>query len=109
MMRGSTRDNRLWLLPPSQAGARCDLVEMMGAPTERLVDTNGVRLRVVEAASPAHLCRYWPTAFPNWPYSWSITQCLPTPVAEYVLVPDQRGCRRDRLAQRRSRPTTFTG
>ncbi len=42
-MRGSTRDNASGCSPSPQAGARCT-VRSMGAPTERLVDTNGVRL-----------------------------------------------------------------
>ncbi|MGV7835619.1 alpha/beta fold hydrolase, partial [Mycobacterium kansasii] len=63
----------------------------MGASTERLVDTNGVRLRVVEAgdrgAPVVVLCH----GFPELAYSWRHQIPVLADAGYHVLAPDQRG------------------
>jgi len=63
----------------------------MGSSTERLVDTNGVRLRVVEAgdrgAPVVVLCH----GFPELAYSWRHQIPVLAAAGYHVLAPDQRG------------------
>ncbi|MDT5139500.1 MAG: hypothetical protein QOD58_3762 [Mycobacterium sp.] len=63
----------------------------MGLSTERLVDTNGVRLRVVEAgdrgAPVVVLCH----GFPELAYSWRHQVPVLAEAGYHVLAPDQRG------------------
>ncbi|CAM3166632.1 epoxide hydrolase [Mycobacterium intermedium] len=63
----------------------------MGASTERFVDTNGVRLRVVEAgdrgAPVVVLCH----GFPELAYSWRHQIPVLAEAGYHVLAPDQRG------------------
>jgi pimeloyl-ACP methyl ester carboxylesterase len=63
----------------------------MGESTERLVDTNGVRLRVVEAgdrgAPVVVLCH----GFPELAYSWRHQIPVLADAGYHVLAPDQRG------------------
>lgn len=63
----------------------------MGSSTERLVDTNGVRLRVVEAgdrgAPVVVLCH----GFPELAYSWRHQIPVLADAGYHVLAPDQRG------------------
>ncbi|OBK12751.1 alpha/beta fold hydrolase [Mycobacterium asiaticum] len=63
----------------------------MGSPTERLVDTNGVQLRVVEAgdrgAPVVVLCH----GFPELAYSWRHQIPVLADAGYHVLAPDQRG------------------
>lgn len=63
----------------------------MRAPTERLVDINGVRLRVVEAGEPGAPVVVLAHGFPELAYSWR-HQIPSLAAAGYkVLAPDQRG------------------
>ncbi len=63
----------------------------MASSTERLVDTNGVRLRVVEAgdrgAPVVVLCH----GFPELAYSWRHQIPVLAEAGYHVLAPDQRG------------------
>lgn len=63
----------------------------MGASTERLVDTNGVQLRVVEAgdrgAPVVVLCH----GFPELAFSWRHQIPVLADAGYHVLAPDQRG------------------
>lgn len=63
----------------------------MGASTERLVDTNGVQLRVIEAgdrgAPVVLLCH----GFPELAYSWRHQIPVLAEAGYHVLAPDQRG------------------
>lgn len=63
----------------------------MGLSTERLVDTNGVRLRVLEAgdrgAPVVLLCH----GFPELAYSWRHQIPVLAEAGYHVLAPDQRG------------------
>ncbi|ORA14106.1 alpha/beta fold hydrolase [Mycobacterium asiaticum] len=63
----------------------------MGSSTERLVDTNGVRLRVIEAgdrgAPVVVLCH----GFPELAYSWRRQIPALAEAGYHVLAPDQRG------------------
>jgi pimeloyl-ACP methyl ester carboxylesterase len=65
--------------------------ETVRAPTERLVDINGVRLRVVEAGEPGAPVVVLAHGFPELAYSWR-HQIPSLAAAGYkVLAPDQRG------------------
>lgn len=63
----------------------------MGASTERLVETNGVQLRVIEAgdrgAPVVLLCH----GFPELAYSWRHQIPVLAEAGYHVLAPDQRG------------------
>jgi pimeloyl-ACP methyl ester carboxylesterase len=63
----------------------------MGLSTERLVDTNGVQLRVIEAgdrgAPVVVLCH----GFPELAYSWRHQVPVLAEAGYHVLAPDQRG------------------
>jgi pimeloyl-ACP methyl ester carboxylesterase len=63
----------------------------MGLSTERLVDTNGVQLRVIEAgdrgAPVVVLCH----GFPELAYSWRHQVRVLAEAGYHVLAPDQRG------------------
>jgi pimeloyl-ACP methyl ester carboxylesterase len=63
----------------------------MGLSTERLVDTNGVQLRVIEAgdrgAPVVVLCH----GFPELAYSWRYQIPVLAEAGYHVLAPDQRG------------------
>lgn len=63
----------------------------MGAPTERLVDTNGVRLRVVEAGEPGAPVVILAHGFPELAYSWRHQIPALADAGYHVLAPDQRG------------------
>jgi len=61
------------------------------APTERLVDTNGVRLRVVEAGQPGAPVVVLAHGFPELAYSWRYQIPALAAAGFRVLAPDQRG------------------
>ncbi len=63
----------------------------MGASTERLVDTNGVRLRVIEAGEPGAPVVVLAHGFPELAYSWRHQIPVLADAGYHVLAPDQRG------------------
>ncbi|TVS77721.1 alpha/beta fold hydrolase [Mycobacterium helveticum] len=65
----------------------------MGVPTstERLVDTNGVRLRVVEAGDRGAPVVILAHGFPELAYSWRHQIPVLAEAGYHVLAPDQRG------------------
>jgi pimeloyl-ACP methyl ester carboxylesterase len=73
------------------AGRALCLAEPVSAPTERFVDTNGVRLRVLEAGERGAPVIVLLHGFPELAYTWR-HQLRPLADAGYhVLAPDQRG------------------
>ncbi len=65
--------------------------ETVRAPTERLVDINGVRLRVVEAGEPGAPVVVLAHGFPELAYSWRHQIPALAAAGYHVLAPDQRG------------------
>ncbi|WP_236978567.1 MULTISPECIES: alpha/beta fold hydrolase [Mycobacterium] len=63
----------------------------MGSSTERLVDTNGVRLRVTEAGDPGAPVVVLCHGFPELAYSWRHQIPALADAGYRVLAPDQRG------------------
>ena len=61
------------------------------APTERLVDVNGVRLRLVEAGEPGAPVVILAHGFPELAYSWRHQIPALADAGYHVLAPDQRG------------------
>ncbi|WP_029369345.1 alpha/beta fold hydrolase [Mycobacterium sp. UM_WWY] len=60
-------------------------------PTERLVDTNGVTLRVTEAGEPGNPVVVLAHGFPELAYSWRHQIPVLAEAGYHVLAPDQRG------------------
>jgi pimeloyl-ACP methyl ester carboxylesterase len=67
------------------------LGETVVTSTERLVDTNGVRLRVVEAGEPGAPVVVLAHGFPELAYSWRHQISALAEAGFHVLAPDQRG------------------
>lgn len=65
--------------------------ETVLASTERLVDTNGVQLRVVEAGDPDAPTVVLAHGFPELAYSWRHQIPALAGAGYHVLAPDQRG------------------
>jgi len=65
--------------------------ETVHASTERLVDTNGVRLRVVEAGDRGAPVVVLAHGFPELAYSWRHQIPALAEAGYHVLAPDQRG------------------
>ncbi|BBY05977.1 epoxide hydrolase A [Mycobacterium noviomagense] len=65
--------------------------ETVRAPTERLVDTNGVRVRVVEAGERGAPVVVLAHGFPELAYSWRHQIPALAAAGYHVLAPDQRG------------------
>ena len=63
----------------------------MGSSTERLVDTNGVQLRVVEAGDRGAPVVVLAHGFPELAYSWRHQISALAEAGYHVLAPDQRG------------------
>ncbi|WP_142280559.1 alpha/beta fold hydrolase [Mycobacterium saskatchewanense] len=63
----------------------------MPSPTERLVETNGVRLRVVEAGDRTAPAVVLAHGFPELAYSWRHQIPVLAEAGYHVLAPDQRG------------------
>lgn len=63
----------------------------MRAPAERLVDTNGVQLRVVDAGEPGAPVVVLAHGFPELAYSWRHQIPALAAAGYHVLAPDQRG------------------
>jgi pimeloyl-ACP methyl ester carboxylesterase len=63
----------------------------MAVSTERLVDTNGVRLRVIEAGEPGAPVVVLAHGFPELAYSWRHQIPVLADAGYHVLAPDQRG------------------
>lgn len=63
----------------------------MGGPTERLVDTNGVKLRVIEAGDRGAPVVLLAHGFPELAYSWRHQIPVLAEAGYHVLAPDQRG------------------
>ncbi len=59
--------------------------------TERLVDTNGVQLRVIEAGEPGAPVVILAHGFPELAYSWRHQIPVLAEAGYHVLAPDQRG------------------
>jgi pimeloyl-ACP methyl ester carboxylesterase len=74
----------------SEVAAVC-LGETVVTSTERLVDTNGVRLRVVEAGPPNAPVVVLAHGFPELAYSWRHQIPVLADAGYHVLAPDQRG------------------
>lgn len=74
--------------------ARADpvcLAEIVITPTSRLVDTNGVTLRVTEAGEPGDPVVVLAHGFPELAYSWRHQIPALASAGYHVLAPDQRG------------------
>ncbi|WP_156525857.1 alpha/beta fold hydrolase [Mycobacterium adipatum] len=67
------------------------LGEIVITPTERLVDTNGVTLRVTEAGEPGNPVVVLAHGFPELAYSWRHQIPALAAAGYHVLAPDQRG------------------
>ena len=78
---------RLSLLSP---GSLC-LAEAVSTPTERLVETNGVQLRVTEAGERGAPVVVLAHGFPELAYSWRHQIGALADAGFHVLAPDQRG------------------
>jgi pimeloyl-ACP methyl ester carboxylesterase len=65
--------------------------ETVRASTQRLVDTNGVQLRVVEAGDPNAPAVVLAHGFPELAYSWRHQIPALAAAGYHVLAPDQRG------------------
>ena len=63
----------------------------MAGPTERFVDTNGVRLRVTEAGAADAPVLILAHGFPELAYSWRHQIPVLADAGFRVLAPDQRG------------------
>ncbi|WP_172800355.1 MULTISPECIES: alpha/beta hydrolase [unclassified Mycobacterium] len=63
----------------------------MLTPAERFVDTNGVRLRVLEAGEPGAPLVVLAHGFPELAYSWRHQLPALAEAGYHVLAPDQRG------------------
>ncbi|WP_169619005.1 alpha/beta fold hydrolase [Mycolicibacterium peregrinum] len=63
----------------------------MLTPTERLVDTNGVTLKVIEAGEPGNPLVVLTHGFPELAYSWRHQIPALAAAGYHVLAPDQRG------------------
>lgn len=63
----------------------------MSEPTKRLVETNGVRLQVVEAGEPGNPVVLLSHGFPELGYSWRHQIPALAAAGYHVLAPDQRG------------------
>src|SRR5271157_936171 len=63
----------------------------MAVSTGRLVDTNGVRLRVIEAGEPGAPVVVLAHGFPELAYSWRAQIPVLADAGYHVLAPDQRG------------------
>lgn len=63
----------------------------MGNPTERFVDTNGVRLRVIEAGEHGAPVVVLAHGFPELAYTWRHQIPALADAGYHVLAPDQRG------------------
>ncbi|KAA1242541.1 alpha/beta hydrolase, partial [Mycobacterium simiae] len=63
----------------------------MASSTERLVDTNGVQLRVVEAGDRGAPVVILAHGFPELAYSWRHQIPALAQAGYHVLAPDQRG------------------
>lgn len=63
----------------------------MGGSTERLVDTNGVKLRVIEAGDRGAPVVLLAHGFPELAYSWRHQIPVLADAGYHVLAPDQRG------------------
>jgi pimeloyl-ACP methyl ester carboxylesterase len=63
----------------------------MRVSTERLVDTNGVRLRVIEAGDRGAPVVVLAHGFPELAYSWRHQIAVLADAGYHVLAPDQRG------------------
>ncbi len=73
--------------------AECELclATTVAAPTERLVDVNGVRLRVLEAGDRGAPVVVLTHGFPELAYSWRHQIPVLAEAGYHVLAPDQRG------------------
>lgn len=67
------------------------LGETVADPTERLVDTNGVRLRVLEAGERGAPVVLLAHGFPELAYSWRHQIPVLADAGYHVIAPDQRG------------------
>ncbi len=67
------------------------MAEAVSAPTERFVDTNGVRLRVVEAGARGAPVVVLLHGFPELAFTWRHQICALADAGYHVLAPDQRG------------------
>jgi pimeloyl-ACP methyl ester carboxylesterase len=67
------------------------LSDTVHKPTERLVDTNGVTLRVTEAGEPGNPVVVLAHGFPELAYSWRHQIPALAAAGYHVLAPDQRG------------------
>src|ERR1700743_359254 len=65
--------------------------ETVPSSTERLVDTNGVRLRVIEAGDRGAPVVVLAHGFPELAYSWRHQIPVLADAGYHVLAPDQRG------------------
>ncbi|BBZ78020.1 epoxide hydrolase A [Mycolicibacterium anyangense] len=73
------------------AAVRLCLATTVAAPTERLVDVNGVRLRVLEAGDRGAPVVVLAHGFPELAYSWRHQIPVLADAGYHVLAPDQRG------------------
>src|SRR3954462_7559136 len=64
---------------------------MDGGVTERVIDTNGVRLRTLEAGLPGKPLVVLAHGFPELGYSWRHQVPALAAAGYRVIVPDQRG------------------
>lgn len=67
------------------------MADTVVAPTERLVDVNGVRLRVIEAGQRGAPVVVLAHGFPELAYSWRHQIPVLADAGYHVLAPDQRG------------------
>ncbi len=67
------------------------LAETVTTPTERLVDTNGVTLKVIEAGERGNPVVVLAHGFPELAYSWRHQIPVLAAAGYHVLAPDQRG------------------
>jgi pimeloyl-ACP methyl ester carboxylesterase len=67
------------------------LAEIVITPTERLVETNGVRLRITEAGDPDGPVVVLAHGFPELAYSWRRQIPALAEAGYRVIAPDQRG------------------
>lgn len=71
--------------------ARLCFGEMVHTATQRIVDTNGVRLRVTDAGDPGAPVVVLAHGFPELSYSWRHQIPALAQAGYHVLAPDQRG------------------
>jgi pimeloyl-ACP methyl ester carboxylesterase len=79
------------LLRPLLSAVRVCFGETVRASTERLVETNGVQLRVVEAGDRGAPVVVLAHGFPELAYSWRHQIPALADAGYHVLAPDQRG------------------